>query len=71
MIKDEYAILTLTQWTNAATQAGFDAYEDSSDDLEESWGLLYLGAEDEHMNTYRFLITDKQKLFLAKIKYGI
>lgn len=67
-IKDEYAILTLTQWTNAATQAGFDAYEDSSDDLEESWGLLYLEAED--VNTYRFLITDKQKLFLAKIKYG-
>lgn len=71
MIKDEYVVLTHTQWISAATQAGFDAYDDSSDDLEEDWGLMYMRAEDLHMDTFRFLITDKQKWFLAKIKYGI
>jgi len=70
-MKEEYVILTHTQWVNAAQSENFDAYEHNTDDLEESWGLQMMGFADEEHDSFEFRITDKQKWFLTKIKYGI
>lgn len=70
-MKSEYVILSHTQWVNAAQAENFDAYTDNTDDLEESWGLQMMGFADEEYDSFEFRITDKQKWFLARIKYGI
>jgi hypothetical protein len=70
MKNSEYIILTHQQWVDAATSVGFDAFEDCTDALEESWGLQMMGFADAEYDSFQFLITDKKKWFLSKIKYG-
>jgi hypothetical protein len=69
MLKDR-VILTHKQWVDAAEFEGFDAYKDSSDDLDESWGLLMIGFADENEESFEFFVMDKRKWFIAKIKHG-
>jgi hypothetical protein len=73
-MKSEYVILSHKQWVDAAELEGFDPYEHSTDDLEESWGLLMMGSGEDSdspsIYSFEFMIVDKRKWFLAKIKHG-
>lgn len=68
MALDEITI-SLLAWTSAADSENFDAIKQDSACLEESWGLVQIGS-DENYEFLRFLVTDKAKWFLAKIKHG-
>lgn len=66
----ECVIISHVDWVKAAESEHFDAYEDNTDNLEKDWGLVHLGFADEDEDSFVFLITDKSKWFLAKIKHG-
>ena len=75
-MKLKFVTIIHKDWVNAAEAEGFDPYEDSTDDLEESWGLSCMGYADEEEPSggdysFKFMIIDKRKWFLAKIKHGL
>lgn len=65
-------LITESSWIKAAEAEKAEILGLHHDDMEAEWGLQFIGyAYDDISSDYlQFLITDKNKYFLAKIKHG-
>jgi hypothetical protein len=51
--------------------ASIDTIFTDTHKFDEECGISFMGLDPSKLDTFFFKVTDRDKLFLAKIKYGI
>lgn len=70
LIKKDYIIISINAYRDAFVEYNGDDYSRDEDyaRFDYTLGLKYVGMVN--INEYRFILKNKKKWFLAKIKYG-